>query len=234
MKTKAIPTLSARLAAAAAFGRRGKRFADIGTDHAYLPVFLYNSGAAPCGVASDINRGPVERAQKNISDYGAESAISVVLTDGLSGIESYAPEDIFILGMGGELITKIIDGAPWVRERGCRLILQPMTHPEAARRYLLEHGFCIVDELLVRDDKLYQIICAEPADGCEPAYSECELLFGRINIERGGCLLSELLLRMKNVFLERMRGKSCVGADVEFEKFMIQEIEKIEQEEAKK
>ena len=146
-----IPKISKRLEAAASFSRRGARFADVGTDHAYLPIYLHATEGSR-GVASDINVGPTERALANVISHGAKGAIDVVRTDGLNGIEKYFPEDIFILGMGGELIVKIISEAQWLKDEKKRLVLQPMTHPEAVRKYLYDNGFDIVDELIIKDE----------------------------------------------------------------------------------
>lgn len=220
-----LPKISKRLEAAASFAQRGVRIADIGTDHAYLPIYLYTAGMITGGVASDINEGPTERARINVRSWGADRAISVLRTDGLRGIEEYAPDNIFILGMGGELIVKILDEAPWVKN-GKRLVLQPMTHPEILRDYLYKNGFGIIDEAIVEDDKLYQIICAEYSGrSYEP--TESELYFGKLNIERGGELLEKLLLHSKAVYAQRIKGKMLAGADSSCEERMISNIDRI-------
>ena len=216
--------ISKRLEAAASFVRRGVRIADIGSDHAYLPIYLYNSGLISGGVASDINEGPVKRGEANVRAYGAESKIAVRRADGLSGIEQYAPDDIFVLGMGGELIASIIDKAQWLKDSRYRLILQPMTHPEILRGYLFANGFSIIDETIVKDDKIYQIICAEYSGRTESA-DALEFLFGKHNLARGGELLTEALLRTKEIYSERIAGKGIAGADASEELRMVEKIE---------
>ena len=221
-----IPKISKRLEAAASFSRRGVRFADVGTDHAYLPIYL-NIKAGSKGVASDINEGPTDRALANVISHGVKNAIEVVQTDGLHGIEKYFPDDIFILGMGGELIVKIISEAPWLKNEGKRLILQPMTHPEAVRKYLTENEFEIVDELIVKDEKIYQIICAEYSGSSQESLDELELLVGRKNLTKAEPILYELLKNIRRVFSERVSGKQSAGADASFELDMIEKIDKI-------
>ena len=61
-----------RLLTAVPFVREGKSLADIGTDHAYLPIYLFQSGKISCAVAADINRGPLDKARENIEKYGFE------------------------------------------------------------------------------------------------------------------------------------------------------------------
>ena len=109
--------------------------------------------------------------------------------------------------MGGELIVKIISEAEWLRERSKRLVLQPMTHPEIVRKYLLDNGFDIVDELIVSDDKIYQVICAEYVENVKNDLDELEFLVGRKNIERAEPILYELLGNIKKVFADRVAGK---------------------------
>lgn len=220
-----LPKISKRLHAAASLAREGARIADVGTDHAYLPIYLFLSGKVSGGVVSDINRGPVERARANLRDYGCAKAFSALMTDGLFGVESYSPEDIFILGMGGELIIKIIDEARWVRKSEVRLILQPMTHPEFLRKYLAREGFCIKSELLVDEDKIYHVICAE-YDGVARELDGLEALFGRLNLSARSKELYSLFDRTKEIYSQRIAGKSISGADCKYEKELIEEIDR--------
>lgn len=221
-----LPKISKRLEAAASFCRRGARIADVGTDHAYLPIYLYAAGKISGGVASDINEGPAERARVHIAHSEAKRAIEVLRTDGLNGIEAFAPDDIFILGMGGELIASIIDRAEWVKDKKYRLILQPMTHPEILREYLYKNGFSIVDEALVKEEKIYHIICAEYSGEIYSPAQE-ELMFGKMNLERGEELLCELLARTKEIYVKRVEGKAVAQADATDELEILKIIDRI-------
>jgi tRNA (adenine22-N1)-methyltransferase len=219
-----VPKISKRLLAAASLAREGVKIADVGTDHAYLPIYLFTSGRVSGGVVSDINRGPVERARANLCDYGCEGAFAALQTDGLSGIEEYAPEDIFILGMGGELIARIISDAPWVKKAGVRLILQPMTHPELLRDYLSQEGFEINNELLVHEDKIYHIICAEYS-GKRTELDAFEALFGKGNLSEPSEELYALLTRTREIYSQRVAGKMLSGADADYENEIIEKID---------
>ncbi len=219
-----LPKISKRLLAAASLAREGVKIADVGTDHAYLPIYLFTSGRVSGGVVSDINRGPVERARANLCDYGCEGVFAALQTDGLSGIEKYAPEDIFILGMGGELIARIISDAPWVRREGTRLILQPMTHPELLRDYLSQEGFEINNELLVHEDKIYHIICAEYS-GKRTELNAFEALFGKGNLSEPSEELYALLTRTREIYSQRVAGKMLSGADADYENEIIEKID---------
>ena len=186
--------LTPRLMTAVPYIRSGRLVADIGTDHAYLPIYLCEqkrlspvttpSGETLCAVAADINKGPVERADQHIAMAGLTKYIRTVQTNGLCGLDVYDPDDIIIFGMGGELIASILEDSPWVNRAGKRLILQPMTHAEKLREYLLSAGYTIIGETLSREgDRVYQTICAEPApEGyVPPSLSPAELAVGQMS-----------------------------------------------------
>ena len=202
--------ISNRLMSAVGFVRGGV-FADVGTDHGYLPIYLYKRGLVKKAVAADINPMPLESARRNILEQGANDGIVTVLSDGLEKIQEFKPDDIAIFGMGGELICRIIGDAPWTKDNRIRLILQPMTKQEETRAYLLSSGFSIVDEVLSCDDgKIYQTICAEYS-GVSESYSEEELILGRHNINHGGELFKELVTNRIEVYSSRLEGKRLAG-----------------------
>lgn len=218
--------LSKRLSAAASFVRDGAVCADIGTDHAYIPISLVLDGRVDYAIASDINEGPILKAKENIEKYGLSDKISVRIADGLNGIEEYKPNSIVICGMGGELIARIINDCDYVKQQGIQLILQPMTSIAELREYL-SHGFKIYDEDIVFDaDKLYQIICAE-YDGNEHEYTNAELEIGKINIEKRPPLYKNLVNSFIDKKKKRYNGLRLGGhptVDVENE---IKELEKL-------
>lgn len=219
--------LSKRLRVAADFVRQDAYIADVGTDHAYLPIALCLEGRVKGAIASDINEGPILRAREHIKEYGLDKNIATLLADGLDKISDYEPTDILILGMGGELIANIISKASFTKNEAIRLILQPMTHPELLRRSLLDNGYSIIDEVMVFEEKkVYQIICAEYT-GKTQEYSNIELLLGKKNIERGGELLFMSVERFISVFSERLRGKKMSGADTSEEEKILAELENL-------
>ena len=204
--------------------REGKVLSDVGTDHAHLPIYACANGICPRAIASDINRGPVENAKRNIAAAGLCDRITAVCTPGLDGIERYAPEDITIFGMGGELSASIIDAAPWTRDARIRLVLQPMSHAEILRAYLLDNGFYILDQTLVKEDKVYQIICAE-YDGVRRCADDVALWFGSHNVERMHPLLGELLENKRRLLQTSADGKRMGGKDATFELEMLEKID---------
>lgn len=151
--------LDKRLSAVAAFVRPGSFAADIGTDHALLPIALIENGHCKEVIATDVVDGPLRSAQRNIISSGLEDKIVLRKCDGLSGVSSHV-EDIIIAGMGGELILSIITAASWLQNPDKRLILQPMTQEHKLREGLCALGFTIDEEAAVKDGiHVYCILC---------------------------------------------------------------------------
>ena len=221
--------LDKRLLAAASFVPQGAILADIGSDHAYLPIYLAQAGKIQRALASDINDGPVEAARKNIISYGACDKVIAQKADGLDGVENFCPDCITILGMGGELIVRIIDRAPWVRNKKIRLILQPMTHGEILSRYLCEQGFEIVDETIVcdgeRDDRIYRILVAE-FDGQKRELTDAEHYVGRLNLTRQPDGAQTYIKRLIYMLETKRQGRLLGGLDCTCEDRLIEQLEK--------
>lgn len=145
--------LSPRLQSVADLVPQGARFADVGTDHAYLPVWLILNGTIHQAIASDLREGPLENARQTAERYGVSDQLSFRLCDGLAGLRPDEADTIAIAGMGGETIADILSAAPWTAQGKHRLILQPMTaHPEL-RSWLDGHSFQIEREILTCEEK---------------------------------------------------------------------------------
>lgn len=157
-----MATLGARLNLVASFVRQGARVADIGTDHAYLPVELVKSGVCKSALACDLRKGPLENAKAHVKSAGLADKIECRLGDGLSPVKAGEADDIVLAGMGGETIAAILAVCPFIRDEQLRVIAQPMTHPEDLRRFLWDNGFAIRAETAVTEDgKAYLVLCAE-------------------------------------------------------------------------
>lgn len=143
-------TLTPRLQLLADWVPEMTRLADVGTDHGYLPVWLMLHGRIAAAIASDLRQGPLSRAVQTGREHGV-SGIDFRLCDGLQGIGAEEADTVVIAGMGGENIAQIIEAAPWTADGTHRLLLQPMTHEEDLRRFLMDHHYKITREALVRD-----------------------------------------------------------------------------------
>ncbi len=222
--------LSPRLAAIARQVPEGSRLADIGTDHAFLPVYLLLNGTIPSAVASDVNPGPLERGRETARQAGVEEKLDFRLSDGLAGLGEDEAEVIVIAGMGGQLIARILSEAPWTREK--LLLLQPMTAQPELRRWLNGNGCRIQRETVVREgEKLYVILTV--LGGQDTPYSLGELWAGR---QRKGedaplrlAYLNDLLHRRRRA-LEGMERGFVDAETLAEERRLITQLEELREE----
>jgi len=177
--------LSKRLCAVCDFVEKNARVIDVGTDHAYIPIFLLQNGICAFAAGSDINTGPLEAAKNNAEYYGVSDRLELYLSDGLKTAECEKNnyDCVIICGMGGEMIVSIIENAEWLKNPAVSLILQPMTMQNTLRHYLAANGFEITDETITEDKKYYQIIVCRYT-GRTYSLTEAEELFGKINLSR--------------------------------------------------
>ena len=217
--------INGRLLSAAKFVRQGARFADIGTDHAYLPLFLLKSGRVESAICADINEGPLESAMSNAKEAGVTENIDFVLTDGVSALSDRGVTDVAICGMGGELIADIIARAPFLKDKSIRLILGPMSKQAHLRRYLSASGFSVIAEDYVFDSgKYYLTLVVE--------YSENKEEISDFEAELGSLLTKEALSSAERGYLEAKAksfkkakdGKLAGGENMPPEELMYEKI----------
>ena len=172
--------LDSRLMAIANLVRKDKVFADIGTDHAYLPVYLVEKGIINKAVAADLRVGPLENARDAVVSYGFTDKIELRLSDGLDNFKENEVEEIAVAGMGGLLISQFIERTEWLKNENIHLILQPMTHIEELRKTLFDNGFIVDEEIVAEDDdKLYIVLSAYYYNDAT-AYTELDLIVGKL------------------------------------------------------
>ena len=160
--------LGARLAAVAAFVHTGARLADIGTDHAGLPLELLAAGKISCAVAADVHAGPFEAANRAVQSRKAKN-IEVRRGDGLAVLAPGEVDAVAVAGMGGSLICRILAEGAAVLTEVKSLVLQPQNDAAELRAWLYDHGWHIADEALALEDgRLYEILLAEPGEEKKP------------------------------------------------------------------
>ena len=151
-----------RIKAMLNFVREGSKVADIGADHGYLSIELAKSKRATKVIATEKNIHPFEALSKNILESGVGNLVEVRLGDGLKVLSAGEVDTICIAGMGGALITKILDESPEVVKSARRLILQPMNGIKKIRQWLAANNWLIFDEDLAESGGIiYEIICAD-------------------------------------------------------------------------
>jgi len=169
-----------------------KSFADVGTDHGYVPIYLIKSGVGDYGIACDINKSPLEKAKENIVNSKMADKIETRLGNGMEPIEKSEVETIIISGMGGLLIKDILDKDVEKTKSFKQLLLSPHSHVSKVRSYLHSIGFKIdTEKMFIDEGKYYTLISA--IKGEEKYESEVDYLFGKINIDKKSPVLKEYL-----------------------------------------
>lgn len=143
----------------------GKVTADIGTDHAYIPIKLAQDEVCEKLIASDIKEGPLEIARQNIKKHGLEDKIETRLGGGLSVLNENEADSIIIAGMGGEMIEAILKEGKKIAKAASLLVLQPMNSQYELRKYLINNGYVITDEdIAIEGFKVYNILMARAGE----------------------------------------------------------------------
>lgn len=208
---------------------QGCTLVDVGTDHAYLPVWLFQQGRIISAVAGDIAEGPCRAARNTVAMYGVKDKIEVRLGSGLRVINPGEVKCAVIAGMGASTMIDIFEESPVVTRSIEQLVLQPMAGAASLRRWLCEHGWKIIEEDLVEDGvHFYEIISAIQGDGGH--HTEAEYLIGSMFLEKGHPLLAKHFARqidgLKQLLKNMERSKQAMTTDKYAKtKKLLQEIE---------
>lgn len=156
-----------------------KCLGDVGTDHAYIPIAAVRTDRADFAYATDVHPGPVKKAADNVALYGLSEHISVRLGDGLAPLLDTDVDTVVIAGMGGCLITEILERHFDFASQRRRLILQPMREADVVRTYLADKGFPFTETLVQEDRRFYHILTVFPNEKMTgDAPDEWDLRFG--------------------------------------------------------
>ncbi|MHC1746969.1 MAG: tRNA (adenine(22)-N(1))-methyltransferase TrmK [Cellulosilyticaceae bacterium] len=190
--------LSTRLSTIAQFVPKGSTVVDVGTDHGYIPIYLRKNNYCDFCIASDINKGPLDKANTHIAKYCATN-IDVRQASGLCGVKPGEVDTIIIAGMGGCLIIDILRNSPEVVKGARTLILQPQTEVDNVRKSIHAMGFKIDEEAFIEEDgKYYTIIVCSV--GCETYANEYEYKYGKYLIDHKPQLFVEWMQRKQQTF----------------------------------
>lgn len=187
--------LSERLSSVASMVTAGNCLADVGTDHGYVPIYLYERNIIPRAIAMDINKGPLERAALHIAESGLGHVIETRLSDGLTALKAGEADSIVIAGMGGPLMIKILSAYPEVTASAKELILQPQSEIADVRKWLYEQGYEITEEHMVFEDgKFYPMFKAVKNPEAHKLTS-LEYKFGRLEVLQERSVLKAFITR---------------------------------------
>lgn len=235
--------LSKRLSVVANWIPTGSRIADIGSDHAYLPVYLALQGKICYAIAGEVNDGPYERAKEQVERLGLDGVVEVHKGDGLQVIEKDEIDVIIIAGMGGALIRDILEDGKDKLDKIQRLILQPNVAAPLIREWLLKNGWMLLHETVVAEDEHhYEVLAAERGGDVMKPYHEAQIEFPDLTIETLTTVGPYLIKEASSAFIEKWSsdiekkkrilksiGQSTAVESIEKRNHLEQEIRRIEE-----
>lgn len=193
--------ISERLKTVASFVTEGMRVADIGTDHAYVPIYLIQNKKIPSALAMDIKEGPLKRAREHIAQQGLTEQIETRRSDGFSAFQKGDAQSVVIAGLGGELMIQILAlGKPVISEVS-EFILSPHSEIHKVRIFLIEHGFSIVKETMLCEEGIYYTVL-KAVYGTGDYRTEAELWYGKRMLEERNPVLYNYLQKEYAICLQ--------------------------------
>lgn len=221
--------LSKRLQAVADLVTVRECVADIGTDHAYIPIYLTEHKKVKKAFAMDVNEGPLIRAEEHVREAGLKEQIKMRRSNGLEKLSPGEVEAVIIAGMGGGLVMRILTEGQAVVETLQECILQPQSEIAKVREFLLQNGYQIVQEEMVLDEgKYYPMMRVVPSKESErEKWDETQLRYGKLLLEMRHPILEQYLKReeqLKAEILEKLdhqRGEHITKRQAELKEELV-------------
>jgi len=219
--------LSNRLIACCGFIKSGDRVADIGCDHGYLGIHLLKENIASSVIAADVNEGPLQSAMRNAVKFGVKDRMAFYLSDGVRNIPREF-DCMVCAGMGADTMISILEGAPWLKDRRYRLILQCQSKRPELRKYLYKNGFSILRETLAQDGKfIYPVM--EVIYGPAQALSPAQYYISPMLLESGSELLPAFMERVISGVEATVKGlEKCGGEKYEEYCSILEDLQEIQ------
>ncbi|WP_174613832.1 tRNA (adenine(22)-N(1))-methyltransferase [Virgibacillus ihumii] len=179
---RSIVKLSNRLKIAASYIKDGALFADIGSDHAYLPCYVCQQDTEAKAIAGEVSEGPYNSAVASVSYHNLAERIDVRLGDGLEVLKNNEADHLVIAGMGGTLIASILENGKEKLGRTNRIITQPNVDERSVRKWFLANNYHIAHEAILEENgHVYEVIVADKGEDTNNMMGdglEKQLLFG--------------------------------------------------------
>ena len=191
--------------------------ADVGCDHGRLSCALVQREIAKKCIAIDVSAPSLEKAVRLARQIGAEERVETRLGDGLGPLETGEVDALAILGMGGTLMTRILDVVPPLK--GARVcVLQPMRAAEDIRRWLYERNYPVLDDHVVYEaGRHYQVFSiGQPMSERQPlpqGWPEDCFLLGYTAFARREPLMKTLADRMLASVQKKLRTQRSDALD---------------------
>lgn len=204
------------------------RFADIGSDHAYLPIYMVLKYPQVTAIVGEVVQGPFRAATQSVGRFGVSDRVECRLGNGLQVLQPHEVQCVSICGMGGGTIVEILNQSPEIVGNLKEMILQPNTHAQVVRKWAEENGYFIFQEDLIEDaGLLYEVLFLQK--GVSPKMSPLDLRFGPLNQANRHpllpILLNEELKRIERVLIqlgEAGRSEEVINKIAEYQKWKLE------------
>ncbi|MCI8427420.1 MAG: SAM-dependent methyltransferase [Lachnospira sp.] len=204
--------LSDRLLLVADWVKPKSVVADIGTDHAYLPIYLALQDICSKAIALDVRKKPLERAKENIAQFDVLDRVEIRLSDGMDELLPMEADVVTICGMGGKLMMDILRRGRKKVNHTTQLLLSPQSDLRLFRIFLYENGIQIIRENMIKEDNQYYVLMDCRWNTVEKkqktvnfqSYSDMEEMnfrYGEYLLNSKNGILKELLEHDKTVYL---------------------------------
>lgn len=148
-----------------------------------MPIYLVQQGIIPSAVAIDNHQGPYESALNQVANKGLSGKITVLLGNGLTPLHTGQVEAAVLAGMGSSTMIEVLEARPEIVADLKQLVLQPMVGVAQIRKWLVENGWKISNEVLVEDGGIiYTVLSAVPGK---------EIITDWLTLELGPIILKE-------------------------------------------
>ncbi|MFZ0370368.1 MAG: tRNA (adenine(22)-N(1))-methyltransferase TrmK [Halobacillus sp.] len=215
-----VHQLSKRLANVAEYLPKGSLFADIGSDHAYLPCYVCLNDPSAQAIAGEVNQGPYTSAWKEVKDHGLEGRIDVRLGNGLQVLKSNEVCQIVIAGMGGPLIRDILENGKEKLSETERIIAQPNIDARSVRKWFFQNGYDLTDEIILEENgHIYEILVGDkgkPDASYDSLNMEKQFWLGPHLLKKGGRVFDakcKAELEKKEYVLSQVKQASVVNEE---------------------
>ncbi len=143
--------ISNRLEEIANYVSNNSKIVDIGCDHGYLDIYLYENRENMNILAVDINENALNEAKKNIKEAGLDDVIETRISNGLQNVDTKEIETIIISGLGTHTIVGILYNDLSKLQNVKQIIIQSNTDIPFLRKRLTEIKYHIANEQLVEE-----------------------------------------------------------------------------------
>lgn len=175
-----------------------KIVADIGADHGKTSLEIVAKKNPKMVIATDISSKSLQKLVDKLK--GKSYPIKTVVTDGIKDLEAYGIEEIIISGMGGFLISRILEEGRNVASKAEKLILQANNSLDHLRRYLIGNSYAICDERVCFEGGIfYRIIVAKKVLYIDENYDDLAFKYGYIPFKNKDPLFRAELVRELDV-----------------------------------